>query len=423
MKNAELLLDFINRATTVYHTVAELKARLIDAGFSEISEGELSAFSDGGKHFTVRSDSSLIAFFGKGDGFSIAATHSDTPAFKIKGDLSSAAYIRLDTEKYGGAILYSWLDRPLSVAGRVVLDTGEGVSVRLVDLHRPVAVIPSVAIHQNRNVNEGLPLNPAIDMLPLVGIGEKESFWSIVAKELLVDEKAILSADLFVYNAERGCICGIDSSLIVSPRLDNAECTFAALCGFLSAENDGKSVAVLAAFDNEEVGSATKQGADSTFLSDTLRKIAGSDASYCTMLENTLMLSADNAHATHPNHPELADKSGSPKLGSGVALKFNANQRYATDAVSAALTKKLAGRAGVKICDYYCRADMPCGSTLGSISTTHVGALTADIGLPQLAMHSSAETAAVCDLSDMILLMREHFSSGFKKENDGYILK
>ena len=199
MKNAEMLLDFINSATTAYHTVAELKANLIKEGFTQIGEDDLPRFSDGGKHFVVRHDSSLIAFFGKGEGFSIVATHGDTPSFKIKGNLSSGAYIKLDTEKYGGAILYSWLDRPLSIAGRVVLDSGDGVSVRLVDLRRPVAVIPSVAIHQNRSVNEGLSLNPAVDMLPLMGIGENSSILSIVAKELSVDEKAILSSELFVY--------------------------------------------------------------------------------------------------------------------------------------------------------------------------------------------------------------------------------
>ena len=423
MKNAQMLLKFINGAKTAYHTVEKIKESLIEAGFSEISEGDVSAFSDGGAHFVLRSDSSIIAFFGKGEGFSIAAAHSDTPAFKLKGDFSSGVYTRLDAEKYGGAILYSWLDRPLSVAGRAVVDTGDGIAVRIVDVGRPVAVIPSVAIHQNRSVNDNLSLNAATDMVPLAAIGEGYSVMSLVAESLGVSEDKILSSDLFLYNAECGTVLGIDSGLILSPRLDNAECTFAALRGFLSAENSGKSVAVLAVFDNEEVGSATKQGADSTFLSDTLRKIAGTEENYCKMLECSLMLSADNAHAKHPNHPELSDKLQAPSLGSGVALKFNANQRYATDSVSCALVKKLGERAGARLSSYYCRADMPCGSTLGSISTTHVGVLTADIGLPQLAMHSAVETAAVSDLSDMILLMREHFSSGLKKIDGGYILK
>lgn len=423
MKNARMLLDFIKEAKTAYHTVEIIKERLIKAGFSELREGDFSAFSDGRAHFVTRSDSSIIAFFGRGDSFSIAATHGDTPTFKVKGDLSSGAYTRLDTEKYGGAILYSWLDRPLSVAGRAVVDTGEEIAVRTVDIGRPVAVIPSVAIHQNRSVNDNLSLNAATDMIPLLSVGEDGSLVSLLADKLGVEEGKILSHDLFLYNAECGAVLGADNGLILSPRLDNAECTFAALEGFLSAENSGKSVAVLAVFDNEEVGSATKAGADSTFLSDTLRKIAATDEKYYKMLDCSLMLSADNAHAKHPNHPELSDRLGSPTLGSGVALKYNANQRYTTDSVSAALVKKLAERAGARLCEYYCRADMPCGSTLGSISTTHVGIMSADIGLPQLAMHSAMETAAVSDLSDMIALMRAHFSSSVVRSSEGYIIK
>ena len=422
MENARKLIEFIGKCPTAYQAVAEIKARLLASGFTEISEGEVGAFSDGGRHFVCRADSSIIAFFGSGDGFGIAATHLDSPTFKLKGDLSGGAYLKLDTEKYGGSILYSWLDRPLGIAGRVVINTENGISVRLYDSARPIAVIPSVAIHQNRSVNDGVKFNPATDMLPLIGLSG-EGLYDAVARECGACKEDILSSDLFVYNAEQGTVAGLNNELIISPRLDNLECTFAALCGFLSAENSGKSVSVFAAFDSEEIGSATKGGADSTFLSDTLAKIAGDAETLAKMLENSFMLSADNAHATHPNHPELSDKTGSPNLGSGVALKYNANQRYATDAVSAALTKKLAREAGARLSDYYCRADMPCGSTLGSISTTHVGILCADIGLPQLAMHSASETAAVSDLSDMIALMQAHFSSGIEKRGNEYIVK
>lgn len=419
MENAKELIEFIDRSPTAYHAVAEIASRLISAGFTEISESDISAFSDGGRHFVIRADSSIIAFFGSGEGFSIATAHNDTPSFKIKGSESAGKYIRLDTEKYGGSILYSWLDRPLGVAGRVAYETESGISVRLVDLRRPVAVIPSVAIHQNRSVNDNLSLNPKNDMLPLVGMSG-EGIFSAVAKELSIKEDAILSADLFVYNKERGSVVGLEDELVVSARLDDLGCAYAALSAFLSAENEGRSLAVLAVFDNEEVGSGTRQGADSPFLSSTLKKIAGSPEKYSKMLENTLMLSADNAHAAHPNHPELSDRSGSPALGSGVALKFNANQRYATDSVSAALVKKLAKASGAKLSTYYCRADMPCGTTLGPIAGAQIGALTADIGLPQLAMHSAMETAAVSDLSDMIALIREHFSCAIKKHGADY---
>lgn len=422
MKNAEKLIDFINKSPTAYHAVAEVANRLRDVGFTEISEGDIAAFSDGGCHYVIRSDSSLIAFCGSGDGFSVAATHCDTPAFKIKGDFSTGAYLKLDTEKYGGSILYSWLDRPLGIAGRVVLETSRGVEARLVNLARPVAVIPSVAIHQNRSVNDGVKLSAATDMLPLAGLSG-EGVLSAISRELGICEVDILSSDLYVYNLESGTVAGLDESLILSPRLDNLECTYSALCGFLSAIDAGKNTSVLAIFDNEEVGSVTAGGADSTFLSNTLKKIAGSREKYARMLENALMLSADNAHAIHPNHPELSDKLGAPALGSGVVIKYNANKRYATDGISAAITKKLAKMAGAGIAEYYCRADMPCGSTIGSITASHVGMLIADIGLPQLAMHSATECAAVADLADMIALMKAHFSVSIEKRGAEYLIK
>ena len=418
MKNAQNLIKFIKSSPTPYHAVDTVKSALLRAGYTEVSEADIGSFSDGGRHFTVRGGSSLIAFCGSGEGFSIAASHCDTPAFKLKSDARALAYCKLNVEKYGGAILYSWLDRPLSVAGRVAIDSEDGISIRLVNIDRDIALIPSVAIHQNRSVNDGFSPNPAVDMLPLSGL-DGDGVLELIAKELSVKKESILSHDLFIYNRDEGRIVGEKEELILSPRLDDLECVYASLEAFLQS-SCGKAVQVLAIFDNEEVGSATKQGAGSTFLSDTLEKISGSRENYIKMLENSFMLSMDNAHAIHPNRPELSDSALAPTLGSGVTLKLNANQSYATDAVSAALVKKLAKTSGARLATYASRADKPCGSTLGSIATTKAPVITADIGLPQLAMHSANETAAISDLSDMIALVSAHFSSAIVKTADGY---
>ncbi|MBQ2876087.1 MAG: M18 family aminopeptidase [Clostridia bacterium] len=419
MKNPQSLFDFIKSSPTPHHTVNEIKARLVSSGYTELNERDVAAFSDGGKHFTVRADSSIIAFHGKGRAVTCAATHCDTPTLKIKSDIASGAYIRLDVEKYGGPILYSWLDRPLSVAGIVAVDQGSGIELRLVNIDRDIAVIPSVAIHQQRSVNDGFSPSISVDMPPLVALSEGKSLLTLIAEELDVCVVNILSHDLYVYARDCGRVIGTSGELMLSPRLDNLECTYAALRGFLSAE-DSDSVSVLAVFNNEEIGSSTRQGADSTFLSDTLAKIFPTPEALSEALENGFMLSMDNAHAVHPNHPELSDKNGCPALGSGVVLKLNANGRYATDAASAAIARKLASRASAKIATYYCHADKPCGSTLGAIATTGVPLLTADVGLPQLAMHSAVETAAVSDLNDMIAIARELFSSKIYKTEQGY---
>ncbi len=418
MSYANSLINFINNSPTAFHTVKSVKDALLKAGFTEVFEKEPSAFSDGGKHFVVRGGSSIIAFKGKGDGFMITASHSDSPCFKVKGELSSATYTRLATEKYGGMIHYTWLDRPLSVAGRVVVKTEVGVKSVLVNLEKAALTIPSVAIHLNRGVNESAKFNPSVDLLPLVGTSDvKGAIMSAIATQSGVEVSDIISHDLFLYNAEGGRIIGINDELILSPRIDDLGCVYASLEGFLATESS-KSVSVLAVFDNEEVGSETKQGASSTFLDMTLSAIAGNDEKYSKMLFNSFMVSADNAHAIHPNHPELYDGTNAPILGKGVVVKYNANQRYTTDAISDGIFCTIADRAGVKLQKFSNRADMVGGSTLGSIANTKVSISTIDIGLPQLAMHSATETAAVSDLDDMIKILTELYSVAIEKQGD-----
>ena len=415
------LFDFIKNSPTAYHTVKTVKDFLLAKGFTEVYENSLESFSDDGAHFVVRGDSSIIAFKGSvgNGGFMITASHSDSPCFKIKSELSGATYTRLATEKYGGMIHYTWLDRPLSVAGRVVVKTDDGVKCMLVNIDKAALTIPSVAIHLNRGVNDGYKFNPATDLLPLIGTSSaKGAFMSAVADNAGVRVEDIISHDLFLYNAEEGRIIGINDDLYLAPRIDDLGCVYASLRAFIDADVHDGACAVLAIFDNEEVGSETKQGAASSFLDMTLKAIAGNDKKYSAALYHSFMVSADNAHALHPNHPELYDGTNVPTLGGGVVVKYNANQRYTTDAVSDGIFSTLANRAGVRLQKFSNRADIIGGSTLGSISNTRVSVSTIDIGLPQLAMHSATETAAVSDLEDMIKVLTELYSSSVTKNGD-----
>ena len=414
MKNT--LFDFLKSSPSAYQTVDNIASRLSSLGYTRVSEGEVTPGA--GKFFTVRGGTSIIAWRRKGNekGFMISASHSDNPAFRLKmnGEVTGA-YTKLDVEKYGGMILYSWLDRPLSLAGRVIVSTDTGLKEKHVNIDRDIAVIPSVAIHLNRGVNDGYKLNPAVDLLPLTSLGG--SFSELLKSEAGGD---VLSHDLFLYNRDEPREVGLSGELVLSPRLDDLACVFASLSAFLDAP-EGSSVPVLAVFDNEEVGSETKQGAASDFLLHVLSSVGGKN--YRSMLDNSLMLSADNAHALHPNHPELSDKANAPVLGGGVVIKYNANQKYTTDGLSSAIFETVCKRAEVKTQKYYNRADLPGGSTLGSIANTTVGLSTVDIGIPQLAMHSANETAAISDVLDMYRAIKAVYSLSIEKDGDNYNLR
>ena len=417
MKHTEQLFEFIKKSPTAYHAVATVKERLDGAGYTELYEGDAWELCDGEKYYVVRNGSSIIAFRAKNTaaGFMICASHSDSPAFRVKATAETVgAYTRLEVEKYGGMIYYSWLDRPLSVAGRVLVKTEDGIEARLVNIDRNLLTIPSLAIHLNRGVNDGVKLNPAQDLLPLYSCSkERGGLIGSVADILGVKAEDILSHDLFLYNRDEGTLFGKDNELILCPRLDDLECVFTSLEAFVGAA-DSDSVPVLAVFDNEEVGSETKQGAASTFLYDVLSRIAG--PSYTAMLDNSFMVSADNAHAIHPAHPEMSDADHAPRLNGGIVIKYNASQRYATDGLSDSVFRTVCERAGVKVQTYCNRADLPGGSTLGSISNTKVSIPTVDIGLPQLAMHSANETAGANDVSDMIKALAEFYSTSIRKK-------
>lgn len=404
---AERLLEFIQKSPTAFQAAAEMRRRFLEQGFAELKEEERWSIEKGGSYFVSRNNSAVIAFTIPREEtwkFHIIASHSDSPAFKIKENPEITvenAYVKLNIEKYGGMILSTWFDRPLSVAGRMIIRENGKLKEKLVCIEKDLLVIPSLAIHMNRGVNENSSFNVQNDLLPLYSTAGKGcSFMNRLAKETGVKEENILGRDLFLYNRTPGAVWGNDGEFISCPRLDDLQCAYASMEGFLSAEKR-KSIAVCCVMDNEEVGSTTKQGAASTFLRDTLLRINmglhRSYEEYLMTMADSFMISADNAHALHPNYTAKADPVNRPIINKGIVIKYNANQKYCTDGVSAAIFKDLCERAKVPYQTFANRSDMAGGSTLGNISNTQAALPTVDIGLPQLAMHSAYETSGVCD--------------------------
>ena len=418
----EKLMAFLDASVSVYHAAAYLADVLADAGYTRLSEGENWNLTAGGKYYLVRGGTAVLAFRvpeTTPKGFLLTASHSDRPTFKVKenGELTGK-YTRLATEKYGGMLMAPWLDRPLSMAGRVLVETDEGVQSRLVNIDRDLMMIPNVAIHMNRQANEGYKWNPAVDTLPLLGGANAAG----KLNDLLEEEAGgkILGHDLYLYIRQKATIWGMDQEYISAAALDDLQCAWACMQGFLSAE-DGGSIPMLCVFDSEEVGSSSVQGAASKLLESTISRIcAGLGLQEQIMLSNSFMISADNAHAVHPNHPEYADANNAPVVNGGVVIKFNANQRYCTDGVSAAIFRKVCDKAGVQVQTYCNRADVPGGSTLGNISLSHVSVPTVDIGLPQLAMHSCYETAGVQDAIDLEKVMTVYYAGSVEVSEDDY---
>ena len=432
MDTVQKLFRFLDESPTCYHAAANAKAALAAAGAVELRESEQWKLEKGTLYVVERGDSALVAFRvpeGPFHGFLMAAAHSDSPTFKVRETAEAASAgntLRLSVEPYGGGVWRGWLDRPLSVAGRVVIRQGDRLVSRLVNIDRDLLVIPGVAIHMDRSVNKGAELNPAVDLLPLLGCGkEPGAFRKLIAEAAGVREEHLLSTELFLYPRTKAVQTGLNGEFIVSPRLDDLQCVFGCLEGFLAAKPGG-SLPVLAVFNNEEVGSNTRQGADSTFLTDVLERIAhgcGLDSeAWKAVAANSFMVSADNAHAIHPAHPEYADKGEFPVLNGGIVIKYNANQRYTTDAVSGAVFQAICQEAGVPVQRYSNRADLPGGSTLGNISTAHLSVPTVDIGLPQLAMHSVCETAGAADTDHLVKAMTAYFSRDFHRDRDGGIV-
>ena len=425
MERIDNLRSFLNASHSSYHAVAYIADLLEKNGYTALSETAQWDLVPGGKYYLTRSGTSVMAFRIPSDaptGFMLSASHSDRPCFKVKENAElSGTYTRLAVERYGGQLLFTWTDRPLSMAGRVLVETEQGLESRLIDIDRDLLMIPNVAIHMNRQVNDGYKWNPAVDMLPL--LGSKDAKGKL---DNLIAEAAggkVLGHDLFLYIREQARVWGIDNEYISSAALDDLECAWCCTQGFLNAAQSS-AIPVLCIFDNEEVGSSSRQGACSTLLMDTLEQICESrNLNLKRMLAQSFMVSADNGHALHPNHPELADPTNAPILGEGPVIKFNATLKYCTDGFSAALFRKICQKADVKVQTYCNRADIAGGSTLGNLSQQHVSIPTVDIGLPQLAMHSCFETGAVADAIALEEAMAAYYSSSLVIEGDSCILK
>ncbi len=453
-KFANEMLNFVYSSPSPFHAVALFAGQLTANGFERLEETQVWNIQAGGKYFVTRNDSSIIAFTvpaEKVKRFHIIASHSDSPSFKIKEnpEMNAAGCVKLNVEKYGGMLCAPWFDRPLSVAGRIIFRNAEGkLEQKRVMVDRDLLMIPNLAIHMNREANDGYKFNAQKDMLPVLctfaasgsGSGSKGAdkgaasvLLDIVAESAGVAADSILGHDLFLYNRQEGTFWGANEEFIASPRLDDLECAYASMQGLIAASGasagcccggdagsvsagccagDGASINVTAVFDNEEVGSGTKQGADSTFLEDTFERIAEclnmKRSELLAAYAGSFMISADNAHAVHPNYTEKADPVNQPKINGGPVIKYNAAQHYCTDGVSSAVLKDLCNRAGIPFQTFTNRSDVAGGSTLGNISLSHVSMNAVDIGLAQWAMHSPYESAGTADV-----LMLKNLSETF----------
>ena len=423
------LAAFLESSPSCFHAVANMRDELLKNGFTELHENQKWQLRPGGKYFVTRNGSALIAFTIPDEDFKafrIIASHSDSPSFKIKENPeleTDGHYIRLNTERYGGMLCAPWFDRPLSVAGRVIVKdpADDTFHTKLVNIDRDLLLIPSLAIHMNREANSGYKYDMKRDMVPLMGTGEaKGALRGQVAQAAGCAPEDILGWDLFLCLRQKGLVWGARGEFISAPRLDDLQCAYGCFQGFLAA-SDSASVPVFALLDNEEVGSLTKQGADGTFLSDLIDRLcAALGRDRATTVANSFMVSADNAHAVHPNHPEYADATHRPVMNGGVVIKHGV--RYATDGAAQAVFTALCQKAGVPVQHFSNRSDLAGGSTLGNISNAHVSLNTVDIGLAQLAMHSCFETAGAEDTEHLIRAMTAFYSASFREDNGTFTL-
>lgn len=419
------LSDFLKTSYTAFHTVENAVKLLLDNGFLPLSETEDWQLCEGGKYFVTRKGSSIVAFTVPAlDGFNykIVASHSDSPALQLKENPvnAGALYATLNTETYGGGIWYSFLDRPLKIAGRAIVKDGN----RLIEKNvcAPFQVtIPSLAIHQNRDVNDHFSINKQIDLQPLLSCaGNAPTQAEFMEK--VVGEKAI-SYDLYLVNADTPYSFGLDDEFLATPRVDNLTSVYASLLAFTHSDcKDG--ICVFACLDNEEIGNKTAQGADGDFLESILRRIAYElrfdENEYYKALAGSFLLSVDNAHAVHPNHPETSDPTNKTTLGGGVVIKSHAGKAYLTDAISSAVAKTVFENAGVKYQHFFNRSDAKSGGTLGAAIACHTGICGADIGIPQLAMHSACECFAKADFIQAVNGLTAFYNAKLTKLDDGF---
>lgn len=425
----EDLFHFIQTSPSMFHSIQSIRNRLEENGFVYLREETSWNLEKGKSYYTIRNHSSIIAFkIGEtldDYHFQMCASHSDSPTFKIKtvSELKGQGdYLKLDVEAYGGMIDSTWFDKPLTVAGRALVKTTNGIENKLIYVDQDILLIPSLAIHMNREVNKGVALNRQVDLCPLVSCGEVQvgDFRKYIAEYLNVELDNLLGLDLFLVNRQKPVQWGIKKEFISSPKLDDLECAYVTLESFIQANNT-HDIGVYCCFDNEEVGSNTKQGAMSTFLQDTLKRINiglhKTDEDYYIAIAKSFLVSADNAHAVHPNHPEKTDSVNCTYMNHGVVIKESANQKYTTDAFSRSVFMEICHKANVSYQTFANRSDMVGGSTLGNLSNTQVSVHCVDIGLPQLAMHSSYETAGAKDVETTIQALTKYYATNIKITN------
>ncbi|MBQ5436359.1 MAG: M18 family aminopeptidase [Firmicutes bacterium] len=425
---AEGLAAFIEENPSCFHVVEGQAKLLAQAGYQLLNEGSEWKLDAGKGYYVTRNGSSVIAFRmpEKKDftGFMVMASHCDSPTFKIKENPEmnvKGIYTKLNVEGYGGALFAPWFDRPLSVAGRLCVKTDKGIRTVNVKVDRDLVMIPSLAIHMNRDVNKGYEYKVQKDMLPLYSLGKKP-LMELICEECGVDKDLVVSGDLFLYNRQKASFWGAENEFLSAPKLDDVLCGYCSLMGFLES-SPKDSIPVHVIYDNEEVGSSSRQGACSTFLKDVLMRICESlglgYGAYSAKIASSFMLSGDNGHALHPNREEKCDPVNQPRLGGGVLLKFSASQKYTTDAISCGIVRAMAEKAGAPVQVFTNHSDIVGGSTLGNLSQHQIPFLTADIGAAQLAMHSPYETVGACDVEAMVALIRQTFSSSLRLTADG----
>ncbi len=420
----EMLLALIRRSPTPWHACQTVREMLEAKGFSPLAgNGPAPA----GDFFVTRNGTALIAFRlpehfdPETVAFRISAAHGDSPCFRLKANptLKGGRETRLNTEPYGGSIHSTWMDVPLGLAGRVTVRTEKGLENRLVYLDRPVALIPNTAPHL-RPMNDGLVLDPKCDLVPLFG-GAEADFEAFLAAEMGVEKEAVAGWDLSLVSCEKGFTFGPENEFITSPRLDDLQCVFSCLEGFCEAKIPQNSIPVYALFDNEETGSLSYAGAAGTLLKDVLARILPDETLRQEALKRSFFVSADNAHALHPNHPELYDSQNAPVMNGGVVVKYNAAQRYMSDGFAGAVFAEICRKNGLPVQVFANRSDKRGGGTLGNLSEAQVPVRGVDIGAAQLAMHSARETAGARDVAYMAQTLKAFYEADFALNDDGIL--
>jgi aspartyl aminopeptidase len=430
-EHVQSLLDYLDASPTPFHAVAESARRLRAAGFSELREPDPWSLVPSGRHYLIRGGSSLVAFIAgrsapERSGFLALGAHTDSPNLRIKPqpELRRYGYRQLGVEVYGSVLLSTWLDRDLSIAGRVSVERNGQVEGELIDFSRPLLRIPNLAIHLNRSVNtEGLLLNAQQHLAPILGLESRsqENLGHLLAQELArsgkaVEPRNILCWDLCLYDSQRATLSGLDSEFIQSGRLDNLAGCYGAITALETARSDHDATRVVVLYDHEEVGSRSAQGASSSLLRFALQRITEAygggpqHEAFARAMARSFLVSADMAHAIHPNYADRHESNHAPVLGRGPVLKMNVNQSYATDGMTAARLEQWCRRAEVKLQPYVVRSDLPCGSTIGPITAAELGLATVDLGNPLLSMHSVREMCACDDVDALARLLDTFFA-------------